>query len=196
VLWTFKGIQVANLATHTITPLADAPTSAMQPILAFSWPYLVYATEESGGATVTRIRDMRTGLERTIAAPGSTWSPMAIAGDTLFASTTLPDNSRSTLYEMDNITSGGSRWLAIATMAGAASVTGRANDRLVALGTVVWDRAEHRFVTFQSSSGASGMIGFSGNYVAVGKSSTGVTNSDLTSEQVVIYNTATLPVRT
>lgn len=196
-MWTFEGIQVANLATGTITRLNIAPASLMQPIRAFSWPYLVYSIEEANGTTPIRVRDMRTGKDETLAVPGTDRTTLAIAGETLFAAVTTSDGGMTTLYQMDNILSGAGGWHTIATSAGGLGLTGEANDRLVACGAVVWDRAERRFVTLDmSQSGSGGVISFNGNYLMIGISPAAERSTDLTGSHVVVYNTDTLPVRT
>lgn len=191
VFSTFEGIQVANLVTHTIAPLAGAPASSSEPILAFSWPYLVYSIAQTNSAS-TRIRNMQTGQERTISVPGPV-GPMAIAADALFSSVTSSDNSETTVYEMDHFDVSGARWNAIGRYPGDIGPPKAANSRIVVLSTAVWDRAERRFVTYGPPTNPGALFSLDGTFLVAQIPASPVDN--LTAGQVALYDTTTLPVR-
>ncbi len=205
---TYEGPRVANLATHTVTPLTGVPASGQ--ILAFTWPYVVYNSPVDGAtsAITVRARDLVTNTDVALPYLASLYSTassvslvnLAITGDTLFYSVTpsspAADTNMNTLYEVDHFLAPGTQAHRLATFdSNSLGELKAANQRLVLLMGGAWDRVQQRFVAFGtgSDSGGPGRVdaALAGNYLAIFRS-TG-TQGIPVAEQVSIYDTTRLP---
>ncbi len=199
VMWTGEGFKVADLATHAITAVPSMPASARPS--AFSWPYLLYTvTMGNNVPSQTRVRDLSTG--RDIALPqvdGDSVSDgtVLMLGDTLFVEESQPalpstptgSTGPSTLYQLDAFMNSDATLKAVATYKDTFGMSS-ANARLIIVSShqnsLVWDRAERRFVSLGSP------YELAGNYL-IGNTS-GTAGNGSVPATVSIYNTATLPI--
>lgn len=193
-------IQVADLATRTITPLPMPPLGAL---VAFNWPYVVYLQNDSAvSPSPVVVHDLTTKRDVTLAAlarlPQSTdTTGMALADDTLFFTVTPENGPATTLYQLDHLLSPDAQAQPIATLPTSAfSGLVSADDRLVLfVGAAAWDRVEQRMVTFGGNTGGGG--GFrmmaSGGYFALQQppDAPGIPYAEL----VTIFDISQLPVR-
>jgi hypothetical protein len=114
------GIGVADLAAHTLTPLAG--TTSDTQLDAFAWPYMVYGMppgaqqHTSTTPTPLQVFDVATGA--TTALPQVTGSILALDGSSLYYVATLVGSSSAaqTLDELDNLTDPGAQPRVLATL--------------------------------------------------------------------------------
>ena len=193
-------IQVADLGARTITPLPLPPLGAS--VLAFNWPYVVYLRNDSAASpSPDVVHDLRTNRDVTLAAlarlpQSADTTGMALAGDTLFFTTTPVNGSATTLYQLDHMLSPDAAAQPIAILP-AAALGGlvSADDRIVFFAGAAWDRMQRRFVINESNTGGGGAgMWLAGNVLAVAVPAD--TPGHPYVEQVTIYDTTRLPVRT
>lgn len=194
-----SGLYEVTLATGATNHIVPAPPEGDVVLLAFTWPYLVYALRPATDV-VAHVRDLSTGqdiaLHQLDAIAGSIgfhrWA--TVAGDTLFI--IVPSDPASdglstltTIYELDHLLDPGSTLSVLATYGGDLGPVLGANARVVAFQVAVWDRAERRFVSFDRL--GENPQALSGNYLLV----TSLFHAGMPGH-VVIYDTGRLPVRT
>lgn len=196
-------IEIADLTTRTITPL---PRTAIDPrVLAFTWPYLVYSQYPAAGASSVEVlvHDFSTQRDTTLAAlahldNASAGASMALVGDTLFYVTAQGDEQQvaAALHRVDHALSGTPHASQIALFPWDPGQLRDANARLVNFGTAAWDEAQGRFVVFESNTGGGGgyLMELSGDFLAVAQPAEAPGHPYV--QQVTIYDTARLPVRT
>ncbi len=72
-----KGIETLNLDTNAVTPVAGTPSPSANTlqILAFTWPYLIYAVTPHGSSTLgVHANDLQTGVDVALPAVASALS--------------------------------------------------------------------------------------------------------------------------
>jgi hypothetical protein len=114
------GIGVADLAAHTLKPLAGTTNGA--PLDAFAWPYVIYGTppdaqqQTSTTPTPLQVYDVATGA--TTALPQVTGSILALNGSSLYyvANPVGASSAAQTLDELDNLTAPGAQPRVLATL--------------------------------------------------------------------------------
>jgi hypothetical protein len=185
------GIEVADLAARRIAPVAGAPSDAT--LLHYSWPYVVYSEQTGASQPPVSVRDLSTGAVTTLPQQVAALSgSMALRGDTLFISVMSEDNQVTTLYEVDHFLSSGAQPRQLGRYLGVASVTS-ANDRLVSLGTVLYDRLEGLFVSLGPDSGQGGPgAALAASNLATFEVTDGTPGGDVP-QQVTIFDTTQLP---
>lgn len=192
------GLQEVTLATGAVRTLVPWPAGGDVVLLAFTWPYLVYAVRPATG-TVAHVRDLSTGqdiaLHQLDAIAGSISFPRwaAVVGDTLYASVGSQSETSgltplSTVYALDHLLDPTSPLKVLAAYGGDLGPMLGANARVIAFQFAVWDRAEERFVDFNSL--GENPQALSGNYLLV----TGLFHAG-TPGRVTLYDTSRLPVR-
>ncbi len=193
-----SGLYEVTLATGATNHIVPAPPEGDVVLLAFTWPYLVYALRPTTGV-VAHVRDLSTGqdiaLHQLDAIAGSIgfhrWA--TVAGDTLFI--IVPSDPASdglstltTVYELDHLLDPGSTLTVLATYGGDLGPVLGANARVVGFQAAVWDRAERRFVSFDRL--GENPQALSGNYLLV----TSLFHAGMPG-QVALYDTSRLPLR-
>jgi hypothetical protein len=185
-----EGIEVADLAARHITPLAGVPPDVN--LLAYRWPYVVYVQPLGSSRSETMARDLTTGVVTPLPQVDALSGAMILTGDILFISVLSEDNQVTTLYEMDHFLSSGAQPRQLGRYLGAAGVTA-ANDRLVSLGTVLYDRLEGLFVSLGPDSGQGGPgAALAANHLATFQVRGGTPGGDVP-QQVAIFDTTQLP---
>jgi hypothetical protein len=189
-------LYVANLAARTIAPLTlpGIPAQTQVFVATFSWPYLVYNFNQASGTPATRAFDFVTRHEialagvTSLAASSGVQLTGSLTGDTLFFALAPANGSLTRLYQLDHLMASGASPRLLATYAAGGEGVQTANDRLVALRSVVWDRAQGRFVDFGASMR---VLGLAGSFLVVGDQRGA--QGDNASPQFVIYDTSRLP---
>jgi len=205
---------VANLATGNIGPLSGLPANYGYQLLAFTWPYIVYAQQTPSAPTI-HAYDLATGQDRVIPqllAPyfglgsdaNTNFQGMALVGDTVFYSVLDTQNYNiTTLYELDHFLDGSSQAHTLAKLYTGPHIQG-ANSRVIVLTVGVWDLAQHRFVNGpiigtggQIQIGESDPVGLNSQYLIyitpLNAIPSGVVLADY--EKVTVYDTSQLPVQ-
>ncbi|MEO7003053.1 MAG: hypothetical protein ABI068_14660 [Ktedonobacterales bacterium] len=200
---TNLGLFIANLAAGSVDPLSGVPSNAQTWFGGYSWPYLVYLYQQPNMPLVVHARNLATGADTPLPQLTSLCQGggnIAISGDTLFCAVYFQDMQsngspssgpgQTVLYELDHFLDPTAQMRAIAKYKGSLPMQTGADNRLVAFGQVVWDRAEHCFVTDDPNAPLhSASMALTGNFLAVATPQ----SANSAAQTVTIYDTTQLP---